>query len=182
MNWSETARIVIARGAPVLGAALGGPLGGAAGEILANALGVPAGSPTDVGRALGEPGATANLPALAEAELRWIELVRAEAEAAREAVGATHETIRAEMAAQDWIQRWWRPAYALELTLECALLWTTITYGFWRGEVATFNALTGGAGLAIAYWGFRFGVLGIYVNGRTREKLSILGAGRAAVR
>jgi hypothetical protein len=26
--------------------------------------------------------------------------------------------------------------------------------------------------LLVAYWGFRFGVLGVYVSGRTREKLS----------
>jgi hypothetical protein len=24
----------------------------------------------------------------------------------------------------------------------------------------------------VAYWGFRFGVLGVYISGRTREKVS----------
>ena len=28
-------------------------------------------------------------------------------------------------------------------------------------------------GLLVSYWGFRFGVFGVYVSGRTREKLSL---------
>lgn len=31
----------------------------------------------------------------------------------------------------------------------------------------------GATGLLVSYWGFRFGVLGVYVSGRTREKLSL---------
>ena len=38
MNWADLARQVIGLGAPLLGTALGGPLGGAAGQILASAL------------------------------------------------------------------------------------------------------------------------------------------------
>ncbi|MEA2889873.1 MAG: hypothetical protein QOI05_666, partial [Bradyrhizobium sp.] len=34
------------------------------------------------------------------------------------------------------------------------------------------NALVGATTLLVAYWGFRFGVLGVYVSGRTREKVS----------
>ena len=41
MNWADLARQVIGLGAPLLGTALGGPLGGAAGQILASALGAP---------------------------------------------------------------------------------------------------------------------------------------------
>ena len=43
---------------------------------------------------------------------------------------------------------------------------------FWTGDIATINALVGATTLLVAYWGFRFGVLGVYVSGRTREKLS----------
>jgi outer membrane lipoprotein SlyB len=39
MNWNDLAGKVIGLGAPVLGGALGGPLGAAAGKILADALG-----------------------------------------------------------------------------------------------------------------------------------------------
>lgn len=33
------------------------------------------------------------------------------------------------------------------------------------------NALIGATGLLVSYWGFRFGVLGVYMSGRTREKV-----------
>lgn len=171
-NWAELARIVIARGAPILGAALGGPLGGAAGQILADALGADGGDAAQVRDALGREAEAAQAPVIAQAEQRWIELLRSEAVAAQLAITQTHETIREEMRSADLLQRWWRPIYALELTAECALVWACVVHGFWRGDTSVFNALAAGTGLAIAYWGFRFGVLGIYVGGRTREKLA----------
>ena len=54
-------------------------------------------------------------------ELR--QAIRAEAETQRTAIAETQATIRAEIASSDPVQRWWRPAYAWELTLECAALW-----------------------------------------------------------
>ncbi len=33
------------------------------------------------------------------------------------------------------------------------------------------DAPNGATALFVAYWGFRFGVLGVYISGRTREKL-----------
>jgi len=62
-------------------------------------------------------------------------------------------------------------AGAIELTLECAALWAVVVHEFWTGDVQTINALVNAMALLIAYWGFRFGVLGVYVSGRTREKL-----------
>ena len=35
------------------------------------------------------------------------------------------------------------------------------------------NTIIGATGLLVSYWGFRFGVLGVYVSGRTREKMSL---------
>jgi hypothetical protein len=66
------------------------------------------------------------------------------------------------------------PAYAWELTLECGALWAVLLHEFWTGDVATINALIGATTLLVTYWGFRFGVLGVYVSGRTREKLGPL--------
>ncbi|MFL9503556.1 3TM-type holin [Rhodopseudomonas palustris] len=167
MDWADLAKQVIALGAPMLGTALGGPLGGAAGKILSDALGAPVPTPEVV---------QASLPAaaperIAEAEARWCEAVRAEAEAQRTAIAETQATIRAELAASDPVQRWWRPVYAFELTAECAALWAVLVHEFWTGDVATINALIGATALLVAYWGFRFGVLGVYVSGRTREKV-----------
>lgn len=170
MNWIDVGRQLIGLGAPLLGSALAGPLGNAAGQILAEALGMPAAQALEVGAAL--PNASPQ--AIAEAENRWVEAVRAEAETQRAAIAETQQTIRAEIAADDVVQRWWRPVYAFELTLECAALWSVFVRDFWTGEYRTINALVGATALLVAYWGFRFGVLGVYVSGRSREKQTAL--------
>lgn len=170
MDWSDIAKQVISLGAPVLGAALGGPLGGAAGKILAEVIGAASATPHEVGATL--PSVPAER--IAEAENRWADAIRAEAEAQRTAVAETQQTIRAEIASDDVVQKWWRPFYALELILECAALWAVLVHEFWTRDLQTINALIGASGLFIAYWGFRFGVLGVYVSGRTREKVSAL--------
>jgi hypothetical protein len=169
MDWSDLAKQVIALGAPLLGSALGGPFGAAAGQVLANAVGA---QPTPA-------SVQANLPAadpdkIAEADTRWAEMLRAEAETTRTAISETQATIRAEIASDDPIQRYWRPFYAIELTLECAALWLVLLHEFWTSDLATLNAMIGATALFVSYWGFRFGVLGVYVSGRTREKLSAL--------
>jgi phage tail tape-measure protein len=105
MDWGDLAKQVIGLGAPLLGTALGGPLGGAAGEILAKALGSEAPTPAAVQASM----PSADPAKLAEAESLWA------------------ETIRAEIESNDVVQRWWRPAYAWELTLECGALWTVRT-------------------------------------------------------
>ena len=169
MDWSDLARQVIGLGAPLLGTALGGPLGGAAGEILAKALGSAVSTPAAVQSAL----PSADPAKLAEAEARWSEMIRAEAKTQRTAIAETQQTIRAEIASEDPVQRWWRPIYAFELTLECAVLWVVLVHEFWTGDIQTINALVNATALLVAYWGFRFGVLGVYVSGRTREKVSV---------
>jgi hypothetical protein len=168
MDWGDLGKQVIALGAPMLGTALGGPLGGVAGEILAKAVGSIAPTPAAVQASL--PAADPNR--LAEAEAQWAQMVQAEAETQRTAIAETQRTIRAEIASDDPLQKWWRPVYAFELTLECAALWAVLVHEFWTGDIQTINALVGATALLVTYWGFRFGVLGVYVSGRTREKVS----------
>jgi hypothetical protein len=170
MDWSDLAKQVITLGAPLLGTALGGPLGGVAGEILARTIGVAVATPANVQAAL--PAADPNK--LAEAEARWAAMIQAEAETQRAAISETQATIRAELASEDALQRWWRPVYALELTLECAALWCVLMHEFWTGDVQTINTLINATALLVAYWGFRFGVLGVYISGRSREKVSAI--------
>ena len=167
MDWNDLAKQVIGLGAPILGTALGGPLGGAAGRILAEAVGAADATPEAVGKAL--PASSAGQ--IAQAENTWAEAVRAEADAVRASVTETQATIRAELASEDALQRWWRPLYALELTLECGALWAVLVHEFWTGDMTAINALIGATGLLVSYWGFRFGVLGVYMSGRTREKV-----------
>jgi hypothetical protein len=168
MEWGDLAKQVVALGAPMLGSALGGPLGGVAGEILAKAVNSVTITPTAVQTAL----PAADPARLAEAEAQWAQMFRAEAETQRAAISETQQTIRSEIGSGDPVQRWWRPAYAVELTIECAALWIVLVHEFWTGDIATINALVSATTVLVAYWGFRFGVLGVYISGRTREKIS----------
>lgn len=170
MEWSDLARQVIALGAPLLGSALGGPFGAAAGQVLAGTLGAPGATPDAIQKQL----TSADPDKLAEADARWAEMLRAEAETMRTAISETQATIRAEIASDDLLSRWWRPIYAFELTFECAALWIVLLHEFWTSDVATLNAMIGATALFVSYWGFRFGVLGVYVSGRTREKVSAI--------
>ncbi len=167
MDWGDIAKQVIGLGAPIRGTALGGPLGGAAGRILAEAVGATDVTPEAVGKAL----ATGGAGQIVQAESTWAEAVRAEADAVRGSVAETQATIRAELGSEDMLQRLWRPLYALELTLECGALWAVLVHEFWTGDMTAINALIGATGLLVSYWGFRFGVLGVYMSGRTREKV-----------
>lgn len=58
-----------------------------------------------------------------------------------------------------------------ELTAECAALFAVLVHGFWIKDLTAINAMIGATGLLVSYWGFRFGVLGVYISGRTREKM-----------
>jgi hypothetical protein len=64
-----------------------------------------------------------------------------------------------------------RIALVGELTVECAALWAVLLHEFWTGDIQTITALVNATALLVTYWGFRFGVLGVYISGRTREKL-----------
>ena len=88
MEWSDLAKQVISLGAPMLGTALGGPLGGVAGEILARAVGSANPTPAAVQVQL----AAADPNRLAEAEAHWAEMIQAEAETQRTAIAETQQT------------------------------------------------------------------------------------------
>jgi hypothetical protein len=79
--------------------------------------------------------------------------------------------MRAESASEDALQRWWRPIYALELSLiECPAFALTLLHALWDGQHGAVNGFATLSGLLMTYFGARFGVLGVYVTGRTREK------------
>jgi hypothetical protein len=116
MDWSDLAARIIGLGAPVLGGALGGPFGAAAGKILAEALGAREPTPAAVGEILDGVGVDA-AAAARQAENEWLAAL---AEVGKAQVTEIGQTQRAELASEDRLQRWWRPLYALELSLvEC---------------------------------------------------------------
>jgi hypothetical protein len=169
IDWKELAGPVIRIGAPVLGQALAGPFGAMAGKILAEAFGASEATPAAVNDAIvATPNPSVAAEAAQRAESEWLAALAAIGKAQVEQVG---ETMRAEAESEDLLQRWWRPIYALELSLlECPAFTATLLQALWGGQEATINGFASLSGLLIAYFGARFGVLGIYVNGRSREK------------
>ena len=169
MDWGDLAKTVIGLGAPLLGGALGGPLGAAAGRLLAEALGASEATPASVSAAI----SAASDPLIAAAAARKAEadFAAALAEAAQAQVTAVGQTQRMEISAGDALQRRWRPIYALELSLlECPAFALTILHALWTGFQPGINGFADLSGLLMAYFGARFGVLGVYVTGRSREK------------
>jgi len=170
LDWKDLAQTVIGLGAPTLGLALGGPLGAAAGRILAEALGATTSTPDDVQTTIVErsvdPASIATAARAAESE--WLVALAEVGKAQVAEVGATQ---RAEIVSEDKLQRWWRPIYALELSLlECPGFAFTLLHALWSGHEAGINGFANLSSLLIAYFGARFGILGVYVTGRSREK------------
>jgi hypothetical protein len=168
MNWDSLVPTLIKLGAPMLGQALGGPLGGAAGKILADALGASEPTPTAVNDTLSKSAPDATAAALKEAEDKWLAAL---SEVGKTQVSEIGATMRAEAASGDPLQRWWRPIYALEMTLfECPAFAIVLGHGLWTGKTEIINGLANLSGLIMTYMAARFGVLGVYVTGRSREK------------
>jgi hypothetical protein len=174
MDWKDVASKVVSLGAPMLGSALGGPLGGMAGKVLADAFGAAAATPEAVHAAISDKAADLKIAAEAakKAESEWVSAL---AEIGKQQVSEVGQTMRAEAASDDMLQRWWRPLYALELSLiECPAFALTLLHALWNGHEAGINGLANLSGLLMTYFGARFGVLGVYVSGRTREKQAAL--------
>jgi hypothetical protein len=177
LDWKDLGLKVIGLGAPVLGTALGGPFGAVAGKLLAEVLGTADATPEAVDLAIMDRHAS-SVPvadAMQQAEHVW---VTALADAAKEQVSQVGQTQRAEITSGDRLQRWWRPVYALELSLiECPAFALTLLRALWLGDAPGIDGFGNLSALLIAYFAARFGVLGVYVSGRTREKqASAMGA------
>jgi hypothetical protein len=170
MDWSDLAKSVVGLGAPMIGEALGGPFGAAAGKILASALGASDASPAAVHTAIATADPAIAAAAAEKAESEWAQALAQISKSQVEQVG---ETQRAEIASNDPLQRWWRPLYALELSLfECPAFALTVLHALWAGHDAGINGFANLSGLLITYFAARFGVLGVYVGGRSFEKVA----------
>ncbi|MEA2905571.1 MAG: hypothetical protein QOI12_2958 [Alphaproteobacteria bacterium] len=175
MDWSDLVKTVIGLGAPMIGEALGGPFGAVAGKILAAALGANDATPAAVRDAIATADPSIAQAAAVKAEAEW---ATALAQIGKSQVEQVGQTQRAEIASGDPLQRWWRPLYALELSLvECPAITTTMLHALWTGHDAGINGFANLSGLLMTYFAARFGVLGVYVSGRTREKLAEAGEG-----
>jgi hypothetical protein len=66
-------------------------------------------------------------------------------------------------------------AVAVELSfLECPVFAGTVLHALWSGHEIAINGFANLSGLFMAYFAARFGVLGVYVAGRSREKQAVV--------
>ena len=160
------AQTVIGLGAPSLGLTLGGPLGAAAGKILADAFGAPAATPRDVSNVFVSHDTQSSfiVEEAQRAESEWIAALAAIGRASR---GSWRDATRGNR------QRRYFAAY-----LASHLRSGTLS-GMCRVFVDAFaRAVVRPRGrhqrlrqpLLMVYFGARFGVLGVYVSGRSKEK------------
>jgi phage portal protein BeeE len=65
-------------------------------------------------------------------------------------------------------------AVAVELSLiECPAFMLTLLHALWLGQEVGIDGFASVSALFMTYFGARFGVLGVYVTGRTREKQAL---------
>lgn len=95
MNWAALSKPFLDLGMTAIGTLLGGPLGGAAGKVVADALGVPA-TPEAVGKAISSDPEVQKK--LAETEAEWARTEAARVQAAAQQAQSINATMQAEIA------------------------------------------------------------------------------------
>ncbi len=133
MNWGDLGKTLIGLGLPTLGTALGGPLGGAAGKMLADALGTSA-TPEAVSKAIvSDPVAQQKM---AEAEIEWAKTVAAFAQSATDQSAGINETMRAELAGGvSWYH--WRHLNGFTVQLYALAILVGFCTAMWAGKPST---------------------------------------------
>jgi len=194
MNWQDIAGPLASIGAPTLGKILGGLIpipGGAilgewAGNAVAEALNVPA-TPESVSKAIAaDPVAAAHAVAKVEAEAsaKWqaqADIAKAQAEVGKAQVEQVNETIRAEASKPDGWWGNWRTVLAYELAVECPVWAGLIVYSV-AVDKAGVSDLINASGLIMAWWGARFGVLGVHVwTGSNERQVAMTGMATGGV-
>lgn len=168
MDWSwDGVKDTVAKAAPLLGSALGGPAGGAVGGLIASALGVEE-KPDAIAKALeNDPEAIIKLQELQKTHKRDLERMHLEAETAR--LGEINKTIRAEAAAQDGYVRRWRPTFGYMVAItwllqSVAIAWAIVAKP--ENAADLINAVTA----LTPMWGIALSILGINITSRSRDK------------
>lgn len=180
MDWTNVVKQLVGLGLPILGTALGGPLGATVATIIAKALGVEA-TPAAVETALQQDTAVA-IQKLKSAEAEYVATVQAEAAVAQVQVPAVNAAIQAELTRTSTVDGWlgkflvfmqvsWRPVFAYETIFECMGLAVIAMHETWTGDFQTLKAMMEFQGFLQWYFGIKFGLLGVYSWGRTKEKV-----------
>lgn len=131
MQWQDVAETV-GKIAPVVGAALGGPAGGAVGALVSRALGVES-SPEALAGVTANADQRIELQRIEQEHKREILSLTLNAQAKAEAeqtaqLQATQETMRAELQTQGIYKSGWRPMVGWVLAYAFAALATGLTW------------------------------------------------------
>lgn len=170
-------------GAPLIGTALGGPLGGAAAGMIAKAITGAGGTvtghgPAELKLAFEQLDPAAQAKAASAAEQEWAKALQEEWRTAGIAVQEINQTARNELLSQDRFVRWARPSslyvFSFSALLFCLVLVGSIAAIVWRFDAAgiatAITALVGLIGsLAMLLGVIAFPATG-YVMSRGREK------------
>lgn len=181
MDWTAVGKLVLPM-APTIGSILGGliPIPGGsligqeAGQMLAQALGVP-NDPTAIGAALGsDPNAAAKIQAAeSEASAKWsalAQIAQAQFQSNSSQADSINQTMRSELAAgQKWYA--WRNLYGYSVTYEVAVASNIIFYAILFDHSAL-KAVQDSFNFFLSWYTLRFGLLGYLHNQATNEKVA----------
>lgn len=176
MDFTTLAAALLKAGAPLLGGALGGPAGAAAGALIVNTLGPMLGldadaGPDDIAAEIAKRPEGAALAREAEAQIG-----KSVAEIEAAVIDTINQTARLELQSESWFVRHARPFNIWVIGLVtggygACLVAATGAAVFWK-DAAALNLLVTNAGvlgIALAPSG---AVAGVSAWGRTREKLA----------
>lgn len=168
MDWSwDGVKNTVAKAAPLLGSALGGPAGGAVGGLIASALGVEE-KPDAIAKALeNDPEAIIKLQELQKTHQRDLERMHLEAETAR--LSEINQTMRAEATANDGYVRRWRPTFGYMVALTWLVQSVAIAWAMVAEPAEAANLINAVTALT-PMWGIALSILGINITSRSRDK------------
>ena len=186
MDWLSLAPTLIRLGAPMIGQALGGPLGAAAGKILADAFGAQTDTPESVSHTITTADADAARVAAAQAETAWAQAIKAEAEAAKALATEIGQTSRTELASDDMFVRRARPATLWSFTAISLMFGIVIATGAFMsvihavmtGRLELMTAALGGLTSLLSAAVYMLAAMALpatgYVFSRSRDKQAAL--------
>lgn len=174
MDWSDVGGIV-AKAAPLVGSLLGGPAGGAAGALVAKALGTEATPDATAAALQANPEALERVRTLELENERELTRMHLEAETAR--LTEVNKTMRAEAASNDGFVRRWRPFFGYSV----AVAWVVQAFGIIGACLYAAIASPTEAGPIITavgnmvsalgmQWAVALSVLGVNVAKRSQDK------------
>lgn len=176
MNWGDIGKTLLGLGLPTLGTALGGPLGGAAGKMIADALGTAA-TPSAVGAALSTDPAVQQK--LAETEAEWARTAATIVSAGAQQGQNINATMQAEIASG---VSWWHWRHLIGYV---TMLWLLaplpfVVIGMWllvsSGKADALTAIVTAMGVLVS-WVAICAALNGYVASDTTKRTTAAVAG-----